>query len=174
MSLSAATREGPCPDNQPSRLLRHLVGTLWDPPPEPETHTAQGRGRRLRERSALKTSGDKREGSQSDGGSQRRNTTTSSSSDGGMASAASLRSMEASLRFQLPIPSLLNFSHLPQQDFIDDSFATGRGPMYRFVLHLVCTLIIIPPPGLIPHSVMFQDLDYDLGRCCGPANLAHC
>ena len=33
--------------------------------------------------------------------------------------------------FALPEPSLLDFAHLRQKDWVDEGFATGRGPLYR-------------------------------------------
>ena len=156
--LPEASREGPCPDNQPSRLLRYLTGgTLWEPPSEHKRHTGEG----VREPSSKTqmTRGDKAE--HQEGGRKR-------PSPKGGGSAASV--WDGTMPFQLPIPRLLNFSRLPrhQQDWVDNAFATGRGPMYRFVPYAVPLVsqsrrvaVTLTSTGLLPKHPRTWTLTWD-------------
>ena len=154
------SREGPCPDNEPARLIKRLLGQpgeeVWEPPSTPLSrfsgeeappnhhsgkkegaqHTPPGeaQGGKAGRGLAGGRSAGKNASSSSAAGHEEMGRRSGGSSSGGEKTAAMQGGQGGDLPlfpFDLPEPSLLDFAHLRHIDWVDEGFATGRGPLYR-------------------------------------------
>jgi hypothetical protein len=105
--VHAETREGPCPDNEPFRILQRLLGPLNSPHPGSSASSGNSKGKG-------------KHGSGSGAGN---------AADGGVQPLL------------LPLPLLYDFSLWPPTKTVVDSYATGRGPLFRCVCVHVCVCV---------------------------------